>query len=339
MLLAMILADYIVQFHPYSKVEADINIGSFKASLVSDDNTRLKYSRDRNVLRIVTNSHIPLDMVDTIQTRPVWNLDRIDQRKGYDKVYRYDDRAGVDVSAYILDTGINTKHQEFVGRTVFSFDSTGEGLFDKVGHGSHIAGIIGGRTFGVAKKVELVAVKVLGEKGGTEYGILKGLEWAVNDMKRRNRKAVANMSIAAPNLKALNDGVRAAIAAGLTIVASAGNKNEDACTQSPASIDEVITVGATDSKDKRTDFSNWGRCVDIFAPGLDITSADADTNYGSTDMSGTSMSAPHVTGVAALYLSMNIKNVKTAIVNSGSPVVNTNNVQSTTNRLVFNNPQ
>eukprot|EP00834_Sanchytrium_tribonematis_P001919 NODE_51_length_31136_cov_0.357670.p7 type:complete len:314 gc:universal NODE_51_length_31136_cov_0.357670:25354-26295(+) len=297
MLYPLIFAEYIVQFRPDANVEADIVIGNFKASLVK---SKIKYRKDKRVLRIDPNVPIGLGMLDGTQVRPVWNLDRIDQRRGLDQIYKYSDNAGEGVVVYIIDSGANVKHQDLVGRITFGVDTTNEGLKDTVGHGTHVAGIIGGKTFGVAKKAELVAVKVLSSGGGTEYTFLKGLEWAVKDMQQKKKKAVANISIAAPNLKSLSDAVSEAMRLGLVVVASAGNKNADACLQSPASIPGVITVASSSFRDQISAFSNYGKCVTIFAPGENIFSADAFSNSGTVEMSGTSMAAPHV--VILIYL-------------------------------------
>ena len=170
-------------------------------------------------------------------------------------------------------------------------------------HGSHVAGTIGGSTYGIAKQVDLVGVKVLTSQGSGSYaGVIKGIEWAWKDSKTRSGKSVANMSLGGGFSRAINDAVAAAIKNGLIMVVAAGNDNADACKYSPASTATAITVAAVDSADTIATFSNWGPCVDIAAPGVKITSVWKDSNTSTKTISGTSMAAPHVAGVVALYL-------------------------------------
>ena len=236
------------------------------------------------------------------QTDPTWGLDRIDQRSlPLSGSYGYAD-GGSGVTAYILDTGIRTSHKQFAGRASNGYDFVDK---DKVaqdcqGHGTHVAGTVGGATYGVAKNVKLVGVRVLDCRGSGSYSqIIAGVDWVT---KNAAKPAVANMSLGGSTSKALDNAVRRSIASGVTYVLAAGNENTDACGKSPARTPEAITVGATDNKDRRASFSNYGKCLDIFAPGVSIVSASRSGDSAKTTMSGTSMAAPHVAGAAAAYL-------------------------------------
>ncbi len=237
------------------------------------------------------------------QTNATWGLDRIDQQAlPLNDMYNYENTAD-NVTAYILDTGINYSHSDFSGRASFGFDAYGGNGADCDGHGTHVAGTVGGDTWGVAKNVNLVAVRVLDCNGsGTLSGVIAGIDWVTNNA---SGPSVANMSLGGGFSSSLNTAVRNSVAAGVTYSVSAGNSNADACNYSPASTGEAITVGSTTSSDSRSSFSNYGSCVDIFAPGSGITSAWVGSNTATNTISGTSMSAPHVAGVAALYLQNN----------------------------------
>ncbi len=243
--------------------------------------------------------------INATQTNATWGLDRIDQTDlPLDSSYTYNNTAA-NVNAYVIDTGIFFNHVDFGGRAVAGFDSIGDGRNgnDCNGHGTHVAGTVGSSIHGVAKEVRLYAVRVLNCTGaGTTSGVIAGVDWvAANHIK----PAVANMSLGGGASTALDNAVRNAIARGVSFVVAAGNSNANACNGSPARVAEAITVGASAATDVRAGFSNFGTCLDIFAPGVNITSAWNSANNATNTISGTSMSSPYTAGVAALYLAAN----------------------------------
>ncbi|HEY0638331.1 MAG TPA: S8 family serine peptidase [Pseudonocardiaceae bacterium] len=237
---------------------------------------------------------------------PSWALDRVDQAAlPLDNRYTYPDSAGSGVTVYVIDTGIRVTHADFGGRAVWGSNSSGDGVTgDCNGHGTHVAGTIGGGTYGVAKAARLVAVKVLGCTGsGTTAGITAGVDW-VTANHQAGAPAVANLSVNGTGANTtLEAAVRASIADGVVYAVAAGNSNQDACNTSPARVAEAITVAATTNTDARASFSNYGSCVDIFAPGQNITSVWGTGDTATNTMSGTSVATPHVAGAAALVLS------------------------------------
>lgn len=243
--------------------------------------------------------------INATQNNATWGLDRIDQvNLPLNSTYNYD-QDGTGVTAYIVDTGIRTTHSNFGGRASAGFTSIndGQGSNDCNGHGTHVAGTVGSNTYGVAKNVDLVAVRVLGCNGsGSNSGVIAGIDWVTaNHVK----PAVANMSLGGGASSATDSAVNRAVAAGITMVVAAGNDNSNACNFSPARAANAITVGSTTNTDARSSFSNFGTCLDIFGPGSSITSTWSTSNSATRTISGTSMAAPHVAGVAALYLDDN----------------------------------
>lgn len=246
-----------------------------------------------------------------------WGLARISHRQPLTlssfNQYLYDDESGKGVTAYVIDTGINVHHNEFGGRakwgkTIPENDEDADGN----GHGTHCAGTIGSETYGVAKHANLVAVKVLRSNGsGSMSDVVKGVEYAVeahkkevSEKKKGFKGSAANMSLGGGKSVALDLAVNAAVKAGINFAVAAGNENQDACNTSPASASDVITVGASTISDERAYFSNWGKCVDIFGPGLNILSTYIGSNDATATLSGTSMASPHIAGLLAYYLSL-----------------------------------
>ncbi|MEP6731646.1 MAG: S8 family serine peptidase [bacterium] len=286
---------------------------------------------------------IEQDQIFTAQTvqnnPPSWGLDRIDQRnRPLSASYSYGP-TGSGVTAYIIDTGINFAQADFNGRASGGFDAitAGGNASDCYGHGTHVAGTVGSTTYGVAKAVKLVAVRVMDCAGnGSSSSVLAGIDWVT---QHAVRPAVANMSLGGGSSLMIDQAVEASIAAGITYAVSAGNNTTDACTQSPASAPDAITVGATDNADAFAYFSNYGNCVDINAPGMNITSLWIGASGATNTISGTSMATPHVAGAIALFLQNNPAatpaQVRTALISNATPSVLSGVPASTPNLLLY----
>lgn len=271
------------------------------------------YSNE-DVIHIEEDTEITTDSLYNLQENPVWNLDRVDQRSNrLNKKYFSHTSGGKGVNNYVLDTGIDVKHPDFEGRAVWGgnfADKEGpDGCMDS--HGTHVAGVIGSNTFGIAKKTSLVSVKVLDCKGsGKTSNVIRGVEYAVKD--RLSGFKVINLSLGGPVSVALNRAIKEASNSNVFVLAAAGNENSDACDTSPASESSAITVGAFEKGDRISYFSNWGKCVDIFAPGSRIQSTVP--GGGSETFDGTSQATPLVAGIVSLILS---SSVKTEIITPG----------------------
>ncbi|MDR6220581.1 S8 family peptidase [Deinococcus soli (ex Cha et al. 2016)] len=272
------------------------------------------------------------------QTGATWGLDRVDQRNlPLDGSYTYTSTAS-GVKVYIIDTGINTAHTNFGGRAIWGTNTTGDGNnSDCQGHGTHVAGTVGSATWGVAKGATLVAVKVLGCDGsGTNSGVIAGVNWAVTN--KGTAAAVANMSLGGGASQAVDDAVNSAASKNLIMAVAAGNENQNACNVSPARAASAITVGSTTNTDARSSFSNYGSCVDLFAPGSNITSTWIGSTTATNTISGTSMATPHVAGAAALLIAAgNTTNsaVTSAMINNTTPNKVTGAGTGSPNRLLF----
>lgn len=278
--------------------------------------------------------------ISASQANAPWGLARVSSRAKlpaagpYSYTYTGD---GAGVSVYVVDTGIKVDHPEFEGRARFGAKFAGKNNEDENGHGTHCAGTVGSKSYGVSKKVSLVAVKVLdGAGSGSLSGVIAGIDWATGD-KKGTKGNVISMSLGGGKSQPLNDAADAAHKKGFVVVVAAGNENQDACKVSPASTPSAITVAAMDVKDARASFSNFGTCVDVFAPGVNVLST---WNNGATNtISGTSMATPHVAGLAAYYLSLqSLTNVQLAekLISTSSRNLITNPGAGSPNLLVFN---
>ncbi|QOV35431.1 S8 family peptidase [Streptomyces ferrugineus] len=260
-----------------------------------------RLAADPRVASVVQDTRVT--PAHTQKNPPSWGLDRIDQRNlPLDRSYTWPESAGAGVTVYVIDTGIRVSHKDFGGRASHGWDFVGNDRVasDGNGHGTHVAGTIAGKKYGVAKKAKVVAVRVLDNAGGgTTSDVIAGIDWVTRHAKK---PAVANVSLGGYRNTQLDAAVRNSIASGVTYTVAAGNDGLPAGLYSPAAVREAITVGATDRKDARTGFSNTGPALDLFAPGVSITSASYRSDTGRATFSGTSMASPHAAGAAALYL-------------------------------------
>ncbi|MFI1193971.1 S8 family peptidase [Micromonospora sp. NPDC020750] len=314
-------------------------LNGFEARLSEAAAKRL--AADPAVAWVEQNHEVTLQ---TTQANPPWGLDRIDQTNlPLNSAYSYTS-TGSGVTAYIVDTGIRTTHTNFGGRAVDGYDAVDNALpaADCNGHGTHVAGTVGGSTYGVAKSVRLVAVRVLDCAGsGTTAGVIAGVNWVTSN-HQAGQPAVANMSLGGGLNSSLNTAVANSIADGVTYAVAAGNSNANACNYSPASVASAITVGATQSNDARASYSNYGTCVDIFAPGTSVLSAWYTSNTATNTISGTSMASPHVAGAAARVLQNNPgwppAQVASYLISTATPNVVGGPGTGSPNRLLYVSP-
>ncbi|SDJ16772.1 Peptidase inhibitor I9 [Actinokineospora alba] len=308
----------------------DTAVNGYVATMSDREARRL--AADKSVAYVQANQRVKIS-----EAPPSYGLDRLDQRDlPLDDDFSVDS-AAENVTAFVIDTGVDADHETFEGRVVGGFDAIdGDTDPDDLnGHGTHVAGTIGGREFGVAKGIRIVPVRVLDEDGdGSTAGVIAGIEWVVSNL---DGPSVANLSLGGPRDDALDEAVRGAIRAGVTFAVAAGNDGEDAGETSPARVVEAITVAASDADDNQAVFSNFGPAVDLYAPGVDIPSSFLDGEIAT--LSGTSMATPHVTGAAALILATDPQaspaRVQRELVRSATRNRIQNASPGTPNRLLF----
>ncbi|KAK9245777.1 peptidase S8/S53 domain-containing protein [Lipomyces tetrasporus] len=284
--------------------------GRFEASTIE------QIRRHPDVLYVERDSMVYASELETEKNSP-WGLARVSHRPalnfGTFNKYLYDSEGGAGVTAYVIDTGINTDHVDFEGRAVWGKTiPSGDVDADGNGHGTHCSGTVAGKKYGVAKKSTVVAIKVLKSNGsGTMSDVIKGVEFAAESHVKESKAgkkgfkgSVANMSLGGGKSPALDMAVNAAVDLGIHFAVAAGNDNADACSYSPASAEKAVTVGASTLGDERAYFSNYGKCVDVFGPGLNIQSTWIGSPYALNTISGTSMASPHVCGLLAYFVSL-----------------------------------
>ncbi|WP_306337931.1 S8 family peptidase [Streptomyces sp. KL118A] len=311
-------------------------LNGYSAKLSATEAKRL--AADPAVASVEQNQRLH---VDATQSNAPWGLDRIDQPKlPLSGTYTYPDSAGTGVTAYVIDTGVRITHSEISGRAVNGYDAVdGDNTAqDGNGHGTHVATTIAGKTYGVAKKAKIVAVRVLDNNGsGTTAGVVAGIDWVTSN-HAAGAPAVANMSLGGGASTTLDNAVKKSVADGVSYAVAAGNANTNAANTSPARVPEAITVGATSNTDARASFSNYGSVLDIFAPGVNIKAGWNTSDTATNTISGTSMATPHVAGAAAVYLaghtSATPAQVSSALTNGATPNVVTSPGSGSPNKLL-----
>jgi subtilisin family serine protease len=276
-------------------------------TLEADDDMVRELSSAPEIEYIEADTKVNINAV-IAQTNAPPGLVRLSSAQNGSANYIFDESAGSGITAYVVDTGVKVTHSEFEGRATFGANFVDNIDDDQNGHGSHVAGTIGGATFGVAKKVSIVGVKVLDAQGtGANSGVLQGMDFVIQDVqqKRLSGKAVMNMSLGGGRSGAINRAIQAMFNAGIVPVVAAGNEKADTAGTSPGSAPAAITVGAVDAEtDVRADFSNFGPDVDVYAPGVDVLSVGIKSDTDTDTLSGTSMASPHIAGLAAYLMAL-----------------------------------
>jgi subtilisin family serine protease len=317
------------KYNKFPGFAATLNAAALKELLASDE---VDYVEQDAIITLSGSQSSP----------PSWGLTRVSQvNLALTQPYLYNDAAGSGVTAYVIDTGVYTAHTDFGGRATFGANFiTGSANTDENGHGTHVAGTIGGTKYGVAKKVTIVGVKVLDAEGsGSTSGVVAGMDWVA--ARAVPGKSVVNMSLGGSKSTTIDNAAARLFAANIPLIVAAGNSaTTDACTGSPSGATNAYTVAASDKTDTVASFTSYGTCVEIFAPGVAITSAWIGSTSATNTISGTSMATPHVVGVAALYLSFNSLPTAQSLFNKLTSTATLNKIKGTLkgspNRLLFN---
>ncbi|KAF9179166.1 hypothetical protein BGZ51_007161 [Haplosporangium sp. Z 767] len=315
------------KYNKFGGFAATLNKAALKEILASDE---VEYVEQDAVVSI-----------SGTESSPTWGLARVSQRNLNNNAdYLYNDAAGEGITAYVIDTGIYVGHSEFGGRASWGANFiSGSADIDENGHGTHVAGTIGGTKYGVAKKANLVGVKVLDANGdGTNSGVIAGMDWVAEHAEAG--KSVVNMSLGGDKSRAVDDAVARLFNANIPVIVAAGNSATDACDGSPSGASNAYTVTASDKYDNAVWSYSYGTCVEIFGPGYNVTSAWIGSSSAINTISGTSMATPHVAGVAALYMSFNsfptAQSVYDKLTSTATPDKITGNLRGTPNRLAYN---
>jgi len=328
----------IASISPVSEVIHKYEIGNFKGYAVRCSEDVLQFIRSQeDAVEFVEEDQF-VSIFGSQSNPPSWGLDRIDQRSlPLNNAYKYPDAAGAGVTMYTVDTGIRITHKDFAGRATWGYTANPTASDDDLnGHGTHCSGTMAGASYGVAKSAKLVAVKVLGDLGfGSTTDVIAGVNWVTDKHKSQGGPSVSNMSLGGGASTALDNAVNASVSSGVHTAVAAGNDNADACNYSPARASSAVCVGATARTDVKSSFSNYGTCVEIHAPGTDITSAWIGSDTATRTISGTSMASPHVAGVMALYLSRGKTPTAAALQNASTKNVITGLPAGTVNYLLY----
>jgi serine protease len=321
------------------KYEFKGELNGFTVCDVKSESSLVNEIRKNSQVEFIEQDSIMTMSGMVTQATSSWGLDRIDQRTGLNGNFVYDNKdASVDV--YVLDSGVNVDHPE-LPRAKFGLNAVpGSENGDRTGHGTFIAGVIASKTYGICKHCRIISVKVMGDSSGTTSSFINGVNYVIDRNSRSGRPSVASISLSYSGVEPIADAaVNRMINAGISVVIAAGNQNRDACNYSPQRVPAAITVGGTDRNDARYAFSNFGKCVDIHAPGVLVTSIAFNSNTQSYTFSGTSFAAPFVTGVVAAYRSYNprksVQEVRDFIVGSASLNKISGLPNGTPNRLIY----